>query len=122
MIVRLTDSEPYITGVQMGEIRIQCLNEPYNMSAKYALISAKDGNGQLIKSLPVPEGTLSEIQTHGACSAFASNWSPETIQKLRELITAMEKDLLHVHFKEDRDVVRKSQGLGSGEDEEAPQV
>ena len=117
----LTDSETYITGVQMGEISIQCLHEPNSMNAKYALVSAQDGNRKLVKSLPVPEGTLLDVTTHGACTALTSNWSPETMQKLRDLITSMEKDLLRMHFKEDR-YVHGTQWLGSGEGEEAPQV
>ena len=117
----LTDAETYITGVQVGEISVQCLKEPHVMSAKYALVSARDlRDGRLLKS--IPEGAIVDMSTHGACSAYQANWSPETIQKLRELINSMEKDLLRIHFKEDKDAVQRTQGLVPGEDEEAAQV
>lgn len=118
----LTEAEPLITGIQIGEILVKCLKEPVLMDAKYALISAVDmRSGRLLKQLPLPEGALLEVSTHGACSAYTNNWSPETMKKLGELIESMEKDLRHMHFKEDQDV-RANAGLGSGEDEEAPQV
>ena len=92
------------------------------MSAKYALISAVDMvSGKLLKQLPLAEGTMLDVSTHGACSAYPNNWSPETMRKLGELIESMEKDLMRIHFKEDRHV-RADAGLGSGEVEEAPQV
>lgn len=118
----LTDAETLISGVQVGEITVQCLKEPILMSAKYALISARDmRTGKVLKQWPLPEGTIVDVSTHGACSAYPNNWSAETMKKLEDLIVSMEKDLKRMHFKEDQDVQRNA-GLGSGEGEEAPQV
>ena len=119
----LTTAEPFIAGVQVGEVSVQCLKEPLLMSAKYALISARDlRDGRVLKQWPLPQGTLVDVSTHGACSAYPNNWSPETMKKLGELIESMEKDLIQMHFKEGRHVVQSDAGLGAGEGEEAPQV
>lgn len=115
----ITDSDSRITGLQIGEITVQCLKEPHAMDAKYALVSVRNAvTGKLVKQLPHTEPV--NVSTHGACTAYHHNWSDETLKRLEELIASMERDLVHIHFMEEKDAQRKR--LEAGGDEEAPQV
>lgn len=115
----ITDSESRITGLQLGEISIKCLKEPNVMEAKYALVSVSDSITQkLVRQLP-HQGPVN-VATHGACTAYHNNWSAETLKKLDDLIVSMERDLVTIHFMEDRHV--QKQRLEVGGDEEASQV
>lgn len=65
-------------GIAIGNISVDFLGPTLTMTCKAAFVDSTSGN------------------THGYTTG--ASWSPETIQKLKELKEAMERDLGRVHF------------------------
>jgi len=71
-------------GIAVGEFSVNRLGPTIKMQAKAAFVGSQSG------------------QTH----AWTTNdeWTPATIEKLRDLLTAMEMDLARIHFAESNPV------------------
>lgn len=99
---------PKFDGLALGEIHVNFLRPTVEMRAKAAFIDTQSG-----ATCGWTEGT---------------QWSPETIKKLDELRTMLERDLASIYFTGDARAVATSnpaagaarQGLGEHLDEDAP--
>lgn len=64
--------------VSVGEISVNFIEQPSKVLVKGAFINTENG------------------QTHGWTTC--SQWSPDTVEKLRELRMLMERDMAELHF------------------------
>lgn len=72
--------EVKFNGIAVGEISINFMENPAKVVAKAAFINTNTG------------------QTHGFTTCH--QWSPEVIEKLRELRVLMERDVSALHFED----------------------
>ncbi|CAB4131703.1 hypothetical protein UFOVP276_88 [uncultured Caudovirales phage] len=110
--MRISNAESKINALQVTEATITNFPETgVVLNATYALAQYDERTGKI-------------IHTHGKCTATPKNWSEETLIILKELLEAMELDLIPRHFtvQQNSKMEKSNERIETRGHEEADQV